>query len=358
MDSLLYLAGAAGVTGILFATENVPSRELANEWAENIPNFFCKVGKGPEEEIFKLGAENFYPILAALVVFSLLAFRYIKFLPLKVVAFTVIIYVQTIAVIGFMRHSSSPQVQSICNTLASRANSSLQTEAQDLIVPFLRPIVYLPEEPFTDDLAKRTYNIIYPHLAEYCLTIQPYLPYAFLVLGALLELRPVQRKFWHYLPVVGAIISFATMAVAHKADYVSVDPYDVLLNTGLQYAIFYIATFILLSIYMILFRLGMRRVSVLSAFLVLSRLHILGLPHMDFQPYLVLVCFIIALLVAACEFSAGTFALFAMAAHYLHWNTIEWGLVAMLADNFLHRLVSAFVRPKRQNRRSPKTKKE
>ena len=43
MNPLLFVAGAAGVSGIILATEKVQSRQLANEWAVGVPNFFCKV---------------------------------------------------------------------------------------------------------------------------------------------------------------------------------------------------------------------------------------------------------------------------------------------------------------------------
>lgn len=45
MSALLYLAGAAGVAGIWFATEGVPSSALAKSWANDVPDFFCKVVK-------------------------------------------------------------------------------------------------------------------------------------------------------------------------------------------------------------------------------------------------------------------------------------------------------------------------
>jgi hypothetical protein len=41
----------------------------------------------------------------------------------------------------------------------------------DLITPFLNPLKYLPEQPFTDDLAMRTYAVIFPHLGEYALAL-------------------------------------------------------------------------------------------------------------------------------------------------------------------------------------------
>eukprot|EP00026_Physarum_polycephalum_P009342 Phypoly_transcript_09462.p1 GENE.Phypoly_transcript_09462~~Phypoly_transcript_09462.p1 ORF type:complete len:358 (+),score=31.26 Phypoly_transcript_09462:245-1318(+) len=357
MNPLWFIAGAASVTGILLATYNVQSRDLAEEWGANVPTFFCKAGNNPAEDLFRIAGENFPAIVIVTLLFMLFTKRYISFVPLKVLAVTAIIYTLTVAIIGYMRLTTVPQFQQICATLASRTQSTLQTEAKDLIVPFLDPGKFLPEKPFTDDLAMRTYAVIYPHLAEYFYTVDSMLPYAYLVLGVLLEFRPIKQRFWQYLPVIGAIASFGTMAVAQTSESTRLGPYDLLLHTILQYAIFYLATFFLLAILVVLFRLGMRRVSVLSLFFLISRLHVLGMPALDFHTNMVLIIFLIALIVTTCEFSPGAFVLYALAAYVNDWSTVEWGIVVMLMDNFVYHTISNLM-DRSEQKSLPKAKRD
>jgi hypothetical protein len=82
----------------------------------------------------------------------------------------------------------------------------------------------------------------------------------------------------------------------------------------------------------------------------------LGLPELDFHVKMVLIIFLIALLVTTCEFSPGAFVLYALAANYYEWSTVEWGLVVMLLDNFLYHSVIAI--KNRSEHKRLKEKKE
>ena len=131
------------------------------------------------------------------------------------------------------------------------------------------------------------------------------------------------------------------------------------------------------------------------------------MPKLDFHVNMVLLIFLIALLVTTCEFSPGmcnivwfydfiilfllfllifylfyfylyifyfisilfyfyfwssinlfigAFVIYALAAHYMDWSTIEWGLVVMLLDNFVYQTVVALTRG--AERKGIKTKRD
>lgn len=95
--------------------------------------------------------------------------------------------------------------------------------------------------------------------------------------------------------------------------------------------------------------------SVVSIFLVIARLHVLGmrclpevenvtnfysgLPYFGANIEMLLIIFAIAVLLTQCEFSPGTFLLFSLFAHYSDLVDLEWGLVTLLLENAIVEIV-------------------
>jgi len=303
--------------------------------AANTPAYICKDNASSEGFVFRFAGENFYAVLAlAAALFAV--YKKVKLNALvKLALSTAILYILSAGIIGFMRISHNADIKSICAKVASRFQNAIQSDPRDMILPFLEPLQYLPAELSLSagNPIMFTYAIIYPNIAEYLLTVQPFLPYFYIVLGIILEIRPLKNLFWQYFSICGALISFGIMVASQAAEFTYVGPFDLILHTALQYVIFYVATFIFIPFIVLLFRLNMRRICVVSVFLLFMQLHRLGLPYFGSNVEMALTVIVIALLITKCTFSPGMFIAHSLLARHLGWQCIEWGLVLLLVEN-------------------------
>jgi len=344
----------AGGVFLLLSTANSSSlseREIRKQLSNPVPSILCNKGKSPfQEDLFHTQIVPFIaPIVPAvltagvIILVANLVLRnpggFQKFR--DVVIYSVGVSLIVFASISFLRTSADANVKDICLFISQNFKSMAESNARDVIKPFLDLHQYLPSKLPLDyedpryQIILQIHAVLFPHISSYLSLISPYLFSSYVFLAVALLIRPLRNFVEGNQLVLSSLASVALLVVQqmHKTSDPFANPSNIL-EELLGVAILFSITVTIISIIMFAFRVISRKLIMLSILLLVTRVHALGIPHLDLHLEILLVVFVIVSTLCLCESSAGAVLLYTLYAHHYRVPlSIEWVLFVTLVDN-------------------------
>jgi len=349
---LLLSIAAAAVGFVVISTQGHSTARLGQKLSDEILPVIC--GKGSSStltsdplltNVVPLVAENLITLLiiafASMFASSSYAMHKVVTILLRSIAFTALFF----STLAFFRYEQAAEVKATCINIASNFSEFMKRD-NELLAPAFHPLSYLPPLLIgvsPSHFAQQVYlHGIHPHLAEYFITLEPYLPILYSLLALILLVRPLRNIFWDNYIVSAAISGLLVMGLSFtnvRNPFDATEPVSVL---ALRAAIFVLATFVLLGVAVLSSRVIAQRLSLLSLLFVFMRLHYLGVPffglHIEIPAFIVLA----VTLTSLCDTSNGAVLLLAIAGFIFNVQVLEWALLVRLLDNLGLHLVHKF----------------